>query len=170
MGKLEKYFDDYEVLVHNYGYALALTARFLNPNRAEKISKVVDPDDVLVGHSNGCTIASMIEKKQPVQGLILINAALDTDTEFKNSEWVDIYFNRGDEVVHWSKIFIAHPWGEMGKVGDGDKPHVTNIDCGPDTWGHSALFDDKNLPFWGPFIAGRVNDHNTRRIKSQTSG
>lgn len=164
------------VVYHRYGYALAITSRFLNPGRAKKIAKDVGPHDILVGHSNGCTLAWMIatEYYKKVHGMafinptftggaVLINPALDSDKEFpEGMAFVHVYYNEDDGAVPWSKLLWAHPWGDMGQVGyEGSNPIVKNFDCKrvdgmPQVRGHSAIFEDKNLQAWGPFIGQQI--------------
>lgn len=172
--KLEPYFRDagYDVVVHNYGYAAAATARFLNPIRARRLAKYISPDDVIVGHSNGCALAWMITSgydgwlsdvpPTPCTGLVLVNGALDTDVEFHNVKWVHVYHNAGDETVDLSNFMFKHPWGALGKYGyQGEDARVTNIDTGgtahmPKVWGHSAIFYPPCADSWGKYIETKV--------------
>ena len=171
IANLEPYFLSYNRQIHNYGSAYAVTSRFLNPRRASKIAESVCNNDILIGHSNGCTIANMISWKQPVFGMVLINPALDCDTVFGPCEWIDVYFNPGDEAVPWSKFLWHHPWGTIGRdgyVGEFE-PRLTNIngwnppvDWLPIVNGHGALFHWPCLDSWARYIRSRIDDHIKR--------
>ncbi len=166
IAKLEPFFKfvGFETVVHNYGYAYALTARIINPFRAIRLATKIDDGDILVGHSNGCTLAWTIANKYRKNlGLVYINPALDDDAE-SDARWVNVYYNGGDEVVHWSKLLLAHPWGEMGRVGytGVEDDDVWNVDCGSDAynlfkvWGHSELFQEPAISYWGNRIVADV--------------
>lgn len=167
--KLKPFFEKagFKVVVHDYGYARALFTRIANPWRVRKIAKHVKPDDILVGHSNGCTISWMLQRKRQVRGCVFINPALDEDVAFAGTAWVDVYFNRNDEIVALSESWgfwdlIKHPWGEMGKIGYvGPDRRVTNIDCQktrgmPRLHGHSDFFSKRKLPKWAGYLVRRV--------------
>lgn len=172
---LEPYIEKYsglEVQYHRYGYALALTTRFLNPSRARKIAKDVEDGDICIGHSNGCALIYEIMQQKNLSGAVLINAALETDISLPNSllKWVHVYYNEGDaaipltEIPFLRRIFFDRPWGEMGKYGYKGKPdpRIKNIDCGhpstelPPVEGHTDLFLPEKLYFWGPYIGRRI--------------
>lgn len=159
-----------EVVYHRYGFALALTTGLLNPGRIRKIAESVDDGDVCIGHSNGCAIIYGIMKLRNLSGAVFINAALDVDVALPNSllKWVHVYYNSKDEAVPLTEMPVLdwvfdHSWGEMGKYGYKGKPdpRVTNIDCESYTGafpvrGHSDIFSEKNLPYWGTFIGRRI--------------
>lgn len=162
-----------EVRYHQYGYAYALLTRFQNPGRAEKIAKEVKTGDIVVGHSNGATIAYLMIKNCGVRpdGLVLINPALDVDIKFpKAFLWADIYHNMDDAAVSMAELFFfKHPWGAMGQWGysGASDGRVTNIDCQavpgmPRVAGHSAIFQPWLLSKWGPYMAARINAHIKR--------
>lgn len=176
--KLVPFLDKHNMkyIVHEYGAAYAVTARFLNGSRATKIGKSVKSIDIIIGHSNGCDIARRIADNQSVFGLILINPALDSDTEFsKNAKWVDVYYNSGDEAVPWAKWLFAHPWGDMGRVGyTGKDRRVTSINCCapneiilPCAKGHSATFEPSNIEPWSDFMLERIEDAYTSRYDTE---
>jgi len=93
--RLRPYFEreGFEVAVVDYGYALGIFSRFENGARARAIAANVGPFDILVGHSNGGTLAWMVQKRAHASGLglILIHPALDEDVRFRNALWVDVY-------------------------------------------------------------------------------
>lgn len=176
VAKLVPYFNAgqtwglYNLKVHEYGAAYAVTSRFLNPGRAEYISQSVDPGDVIIAHSNGCSITNLIGKYRTPGQVYLINPALDDDTEF-SAGLGEIYvlYNSGDKAVPWAKILFHHPWGDMGRDGyKGNDKRVRNIDCGnsiglPRLSGHSALFAPGNIGPWAAYIRDQINDY-TKRI------
>ena len=156
------------VKYHNYGYAYAILARFQNPGRAERLKRFIHPNDICIGHSNGCTLIYMMAMMgAPIKAAILINPALDETTVFPSQvEKIDVYHNQGDKAVWFSEFFgffdlLPHPWGKMGQVGFvGKDSRVTNIDCQQNLeapiYGHSAIFRPDNLMVWGPSIAAKV--------------
>ena len=169
IGKLEPYFwaKGYNsTLVHNYGYVLAVGTRFNNPGRAKTIGNHILPHDIIVGHSNGCLIAWMISNEKPVEGLVLINPALDDDIKFSDRiNWIHVYYNHTDGAVPWANIFrFNHPMGDMGHDGyKGQDKRVLNIDCCnshrdtlPCVDGHSAIFSGLNLVPWANQIVKNV--------------
>ena len=167
IGKLKLYFEKAgfnNVVVHKYGYAFAVLSRWKNPKRARKLFPLIENGDIVVGHSNGCTLIDMLtEMGAPISGAVLINPALDADKALASQvRWVHVYFNGGDSVVWWSKLLIAHPWGKQGKIGyTGEDSRYSNFDSSkeePPVWGHSDIFKPKKISVWGPRIAKRVRD------------
>ena len=157
-----------EVVYHRYGYAFALTSRFLNPWRAKKIAKAIKPGDVCVGHSNGACLIWMMAAKYRAQigGAVLINAALDVDAVFpKCMKFVHVYYNKDDVAVSFAEFFLfAHPWGAMGRDGYvGTDPRVKNFDCQAPAYGfpisgHGHIFHPENLRYWGNLIAVGIKE------------
>ena len=174
VGTLEPYFNmkGFGTKVHNYGYAWATGTRFSNPKRAKILGSFVNPNDIIVGHSNGATLAWMIANQQPIRGIVLINPALDDDAKFdKQLEFIDVYYNHTDSAVPWASLLqFNHPWGDMGHEGyTGMDNRVTNIDCCngygamlPCVDGHSAIFHGQNLEPWANFMVNRCVDHLSR--------
>ena len=184
---LRPYFEAHglPVSIVDYGYARGLLSRFQNSRRAKMISKGVRPEDVIVGHSNGGTLAWMIQKLVPVAGLVLIHPALDEDVRFRRAGWVDVYHCASDHVVEMSEWFgffdlFPHPYGRLGAVGYiGKDQHVTSIDDGrltvdlrkmnealPPVRGHSEIFAPTHIEPWGRYIAGRVAWRLGRTVKT----
>lgn len=167
-------------MMHEYEGAYALTARFMNPRRAKKIARFVRPEDIIIGHSNGCAIAHLIQKTTPVQGLILINPALDADANFPNVDWVHVYYNWGDQAVPLTEnVFWAitgHPWGAMGQRGyEGTDTHVRSFNgCDkaeivlPCVDGHSDFFEPGKIESWSAFMWKNVEDAYTNRPAAKT--
>ena len=170
VGKLKPYFEEVgfeQVIVHSYGYIFALSilpnaARWKNPKIVEKILPQIEDGDIVVGHSNGGTVAWMLaERGAPFCGAVLINPALDADAALAPQvKWAQVYHNEGDGVVWWSKFLISHPWGEQGRVGyTGSRKGYTNFDTkteNPPATGHLGIFTKENFPIWAPRIASRA--------------
>lgn len=158
----------FEVVVPKYGFVSALIVglfKWIDVRIAETLSAFVGPEDILLGHSNGGTIAYLITQKLQVDGVVLINAALESDI-LPNAKFIHIYYNSGDNVVWLSKFVPFHPWGDIGKTGY-TGPHdkrVLNVDQSnpPKEWlpklkGHSDIFEVDHLTPWANYIATMVN-------------
>jgi len=168
-GKLAPYFRDadFDVFARRYGWAFASPAilpgfvDWRNQRRAKKLAETIADGDAVVCHSNGAAVAYYIQADhRELSALILINPALDRDTDFHNTGRVLCLHNAGDDVVGLSAALPFNHWGAMGRDGyAGTLANVVNVDCAnpqemlPPLWGHSALFEKDALPFWGPALA-----------------
>ena len=91
----------------DYGYILGLETREINPAVVGTMRPYVGPKDILIGHSNGCTIAYnlMNTPGMKVAGAIFINAALETYITLPpGCPWIDIYYNEGDTITEAAMI------------------------------------------------------------------
>ena len=154
-----------DVVVHSYGYVFAITTRWKNPQVVEEILPKIKNGDIVVGHSNGGTLAWMLaERGAPISGAVLINPALDANKALANQvRWVHVYFNQDDTAVWLSKMLLPfrHPWGEQGRIGYNGAPDVrySNFDCqkeSPPVFGHMDIFNPDKIYAWGPRIATRA--------------
>lgn len=154
----------FDCMVRSYGWALALTSGltdWLNERRARRLAERIEDGDAIVCHSNGAAVAWHIQSEHRVlSALIMINPALDRETEFNNVGEVLCVHNAGDGVVGWAELAPFSHWGSMGRDGySGKTPTVRNIDGAnppvglPRLWGHSALFEPDELAQWGPTLA-----------------
>lgn len=150
----------------DYGWIAAIETRRINPAVIGSLIPYIEPEDVLIGHSNGCAIAYQIAREVKVRGLIFINGALRTD--IKIPAWVEfchVYFNSDDNITRLAEFQADLPaalvdpmWGEMGHEGYvGSDQRVRNFDCGmtpsmPLVSGHSDIFSPEKIKTWGPFI------------------
>lgn len=171
-GKLAPAFRDagFDVFARRYGWAFASPAilpglvNWQNGRRAKRLAETIADGDAIVCHSNGAAVAYCIQADhRELSALILINPALDRDTEFHNTRRVLCLHNAGDDVVCLSAALPFNHWGMMGRDGyTGSLANVVNVDCAnppaglPKLWGHSALFDKYNLPHWGPALAAEL--------------
>lgn len=155
--------------VWTYGNVSWWSVRFLNASRAKKLAAIIQPGDVLLAHSNGCTLTWMASHRgAPISGAILLNPALDTEKVLAPQvKWVNLYFNKDDTAVGLAGIFIDHPWGPQGRdgisVNDIRYLQVPTHDGHPPVSGHSDVLTPEKLPRWTErFIADaerRIREH-----------
>ena len=158
-----------EVRFPDYGYELAIDVRHVNPMIVGALLPYIQLGDIIVGHSNGCAIASeLVQRGAPADYLVLINGALNNDIGFPASvKRVDVYWNPGDTITKAAELgerfgLVDPSWGDMGHEGyRGNDPRVTNFNCGatagmPVVYGHSDFFTPEKLKEWGPFLASRL--------------
>ena len=181
-GKLAPYFRDagFDTFVRRYGYAFASPAilpgfvDWQNQQRAKRLAAEIADGDAIVCHSNGAAVAYYIQAEhRALSALILINPALDRDTDFHNTERVLCLHNAGDDVVGLSAALPFNHWGAMGRDGyAGSLANVVNADCAnppdglPKLWGHSALFEPENLRAWGPALAREMSIMTKKKWKT----
>jgi len=129
--KLRPYFEDrgYTVMEHDSEWKRGLfrdllSVRFGNQGRAEQLCQHIQPEDLLVGHSNGCAIIALacqllaeIAPKHHVR-CIFFNPALDSN--FPVSRVISnilVFHTKTDKTVWLSKFLTFHRWGNAGQVG-----------------------------------------------------
>jgi pimeloyl-ACP methyl ester carboxylesterase len=148
-------------IIPTYGFLPALLLGlfpWLDDRIAESLAGFIEPNDILVGHSNGATLSYLISKRIPVRGAVLINAALETD-RIPNAKFVHVYYNSGDVVTKLSEWLPFHPWGKMGGYGyNGADKRVRNFDQAntpglPALDGHSDVFSVGKCRPWARFMA-----------------
>lgn len=151
----------YHIMVHNYGWAFAMTSGWVNianKRRAKKIFQHIQPGDSVVAHSNGASIAYLGQRDLcPLHTLILMQPALDNWVLFNGCKRVLIVYNVRDEVVDGARFMgLASSWGDMGRVGyhgkgenvaqwDSEKPPMDL----PPYSGHTDFTHKDKLPHWG---------------------
>lgn len=163
----------FDVRYPDYGWIAGLETRFANPIICGALLPYIEPDDILIGHSNGCAIAYDLLSRRgaKVAGAIFINGALEQSIAAL-APWIDVYFNPGDNITEAAKLGAAlHVtdtlWGMMGHAGyDGKDPAITNFNCGstpgmPVVSGHSDFFTPAKLAAWAPWLINRIRSHVT---------
>lgn len=146
--KLLPYLKAYNIQQADYGFLGLVGVRLYNDNIAKLIAGMVNDSTTGIGHSNGCAIlVDAAKQTDRIKRLILINPALDSDTEFPNSvEQITIICNSHDTTVKASKWLPWHVWGQMGKVGyTGENPLAVNYNSYVlfGVKGHSAVLQEK---------------------------
>jgi pimeloyl-ACP methyl ester carboxylesterase len=162
----------WKVRYPEYGYELALETKVINQMISGTIAAYVEPDDILVGHSNGCALAfAIMQTGIKVAGAVFINGALESDfVRPAGCPWIDVYFNQGDEITRAAQLgeelgIVTPIWGELGHTGYvGKDPMVSSIDCYrtpdmPVVDGHSDFFTPTpQLAFWAPYLDKRIRE------------
>lgn len=129
-----------------------LSVRFENTKRAQDLAQSIQPDDLLVGHSNGCAIINeacwILAQINPEFRVrcVFINPALDVDSPISPiiSQFI-VFHTETDRTVWLSKLLMAHSWGAMGQAGYkgqvGSKcTNVAYETLGLMDMGHSGVF------------------------------
>jgi hypothetical protein len=165
---LKPFLTGFDIRDPDYGYILGIESRRINPIVVGCLMPFVEPDDILICHSNGCAIAYDLMRLQAVKGAAFIDAALEQNiTRPAGCDWIDCYYNPDDTVTEAAKLGAALGltdlcWGEMGHAGySGSDSAIMNINCGatdgmPIVRGHSDFFTAGNLAWWGPYLAKRI--------------
>jgi len=126
--RLRPYFEDrgYEVIEAIEGFRFLIGVRLFNGRRAKKLASMIQPGDVLIGHSDGCNIITMACKLLAKRGgfphmslpCVFYNPALDKDTwQHATVKKVLVFHTRSDKPVLFSKFLPFHNWGEQGRIG-----------------------------------------------------
>jgi len=118
---MEADYREEDIIIHDYGYVTALTSRWKNKGRAEKIAPLIEPGDKIISHSNAGDITRiMLDMGILPSGIVLLQPALDTDTVFAEGEyWINIFYNEHDKATLFARMFLwfNHPYGAMGRYG-----------------------------------------------------
>jgi len=148
--------------VHDYGFVPFGVAWLVNWWVSRQMLKEVQDGDSLVMHSNGAAIGLRVARKRKIKVAVLINAALDSNIRFPNTEAQVVFFIPKDKVVKWAKYIPWHVWGDMGRVGyTGKDDNVIQFNCGrvsPKLSRHADFFARGKLNYWGEVTAQIVYD------------
>lgn len=138
---------------HDYGWLRFRGVLRKNKDIASSLVDKVLPNDIGIGHSNGCAIlVKACRQGAQFSKLILINPALDKHIEFPvHIKEIHVFHTKHDKVVtlakwsrkllFWRKNFL---WGEMGRFGyKGDDTRVINHDVSSISNWHSTIFKGK---------------------------
>lgn len=152
------------IVVPTYGFLPAILLGlipWLDRRIADAMAGFILPGDILVGHSNGATLAYLISKRVKLRGTVLINAALGSD-KLPEALFTHVYYNAGDCITRLSAMIPFNIWGMMGGIGyTGKDERVSNFDQNdtfdlPRLWGHSDIFRVGKCRKWARFMAESV--------------
>lgn len=112
-----------EVIEFKPGWRGLLGVRLGNKRRAQNLAKLIQPGDLLIGHSDGCNLIdqachALASLGRETVDCVYFNPALDRDTALSKivSKCI-VFYTKTDDTVAISKWLAFHPWGEMGKKG-----------------------------------------------------
>jgi len=150
VGRLRPFFEraGCNVIELNYGYFNLLRVRLCNRSIARVIASSIEPDSIVVGHSNGCAIIYRAAKAgAKFRHATLINPALDDDKAIAGARTVDVWYSPTDKAVPLSRLLLFHTWGTQGRDGYNGPPKKNyrqfNADLEFDAdVGHSGIFAD----------------------------
>lgn len=119
LDSLLPYLGDHDVVQADYGPLNVFQVRYFNNSLSNIIAGMAADESIGIGHSNGCALLLRAARKtSKITRLILINPALDDDAEFPDTlKRIDVFHNKTDLAVWYSKFFPFHEFGEMGRVG-----------------------------------------------------
>ncbi len=135
------------IIEADYGWLGFFGVRFFtNWIAKNKIAPLIPDGATVICHSHGAVMAlKTVYYGAKIKNLVLINPALDKDTQFPCSiEKILVYANEDDWIVSASMIRPFLPWGEMGRTGYiGYDERVQNIFTKPvfRVSGHSDIFN-----------------------------
>lgn len=125
----------HDVVVVDYGWAGALTARFRSKRAAANLSSMLCRGDSVVAFSNGALVAYHLARQvRGLETVVLVQPALYRDAKIPAAAVFCLY-NSQDWVVQaarwWSALtpmfWERHGWGAMGRVGPTD-PDIFPVD------------------------------------------
>lgn len=170
--------EGYEVKRFRYGWRGLLGVRMMNDTFARILADIIEPGDIVLGHSNGGCIGYLAaaEHAAPIGQLVLINPALDADVKFPAQlRAVHIWHSPSDRPVAVAKLLPWHNWGDMGAVGYRG-PHDPRVRSYNKENGypvssreHSDVFTEPRLSYFGPLIAQAVSAHEPLGANGQFS-
>lgn len=121
--------EGFEVSEFDTGWRGLAGVRFGNAKRARRLARMIQPGDLLVGHSDGCNLINLAswhlsgsEQPKPA-AVVYLNPALDHDTQLAPQVVEALVFHtHSDRIVQIASWLRFHPWGDMGRVGYHDEP------------------------------------------------
>lgn len=166
VGRLAPYFEmaGFQVKRFRYGWLRLLWVRMLNNKFATALASMIEPGDVVVGHSNGACLADMAAwKGAPIGQLVYINPALDRDAPLAPQVgFLHVWYSPSDQPVALARFLVKHRWGNMGATGYRGpySKRVANynkeFDFPIKSSKHSDVFEPAKLADFGPRIVNKV--------------
>lgn len=107
----------HQVVELDYGWWGRLKVRLASKSLAMVIAKMAEPGSIIIGHSNGGTLAYRAARLgAEVERIILINPALNHAAPLPLPR-VDCYHSPNDRVVELARWIPGSLWGNAGRVG-----------------------------------------------------
>lgn len=119
-GTLQQHFEHagFRVRQLTYGWVFRLRARLCNPAIAKTLASTLEPDSIIVGHSNGCAIIYMAALAGArFRHATLINPALDSKLAIPDVGSVDVWYSPSDKWTGLAKYIPFSIWGSQGRTG-----------------------------------------------------
>lgn len=152
--------EGFEVYEFDTGWRGLAMVRFGNAKRARKLAAMMQPGDILIGHSDGCNLIDQAawnradsDPPEPA-AVIYYNPALDVDAPLAPQvKGALVFHTDSDWVVKIAARLKWHPWGQMGATGydereqsryDGRYRNTSYEHLGLHKLGHSGAFKDSN--------------------------
>lgn len=148
--------EGFKVLEFDTGWRFLAGVRFGNAKRARRLARMIQPGDLLVGHSDGCNLINLASWHLSGSGsakpaaAIYLNPALDRDAQLAPQvKGALVFHTPSDRVVAFARKLPWHPWGDMGRVGyveknavyqDGRYHNISYEHLGIPGAGHSGAF------------------------------
>lgn len=112
----------YVVREFEYGWTHALMAWWMNDRRAHLLSKLVQPGDVAIGHSNGCAILDRAtDHGAAFDTLVYVTPALEVEQRPASQvRRLFVFYSPDDKATWVARLFRWLPgsrWGAMGRYG-----------------------------------------------------
>ena len=107
----------YKVIDLDYGFFFRLRVRLCNRSVAKILASIVEPDDVVIGHSNGCAIIyEAVTYGAKFAKAVLITPALDSDIAISVDQ-VKVFYSPTDKATWLAKYIPLSIWGNQGRKG-----------------------------------------------------
>ena len=128
-----------------YGHVGRLGVRACNDNTAATIASTVEPNSVIIAHSNGAALVyEAAQLGARFSDVFLINPALDNTKEIANAKRTTVFYAPSDPWTKLAKWIPFSNWGNMGATGyRGLNEFIVNINLDKLVDGimkHSGIF------------------------------
>lgn len=157
--KLAKHLQGYGHTVDtdtaDYGLHGLIKVRFFNGQAVRRIRGALVLADAVITHSNGANYTTKALKTLTHKVKVFhLSPALNKKKKVPAAVSVMHVFHTGhDKAVKAAKYLIAHPWGNMGRVGyKGKDKRVTNHDHTDRVPAHSDWFTNANAAYFASKI------------------
>jgi hypothetical protein len=140
----------------DYGWHDLIRVRFFHRKAVRRIAAAIMQADVVITHSNGANyVTKALKKTKHPRIVIHMSPALNKKTKIPAAvSEQHVFHTRHDKPTAAARFMLAHPWGNMGKVGyQGHDNRNTNHDYTDRVSAHSNWFTNIN----SSYFAGVIN-------------